>query len=108
MKSPSPDTTNQNIIKDTKIPIDDIKRYLNTSRRTPSPRLPNASNIMEMGELKETNRRLEQTGRQLRAQNEEYLQALQEKATQRGRALSQGSEEGTHGELHERVVGLLQ
>jgi hypothetical protein len=28
MKSPSPDIANRNIIKDTKTPIDDIKRYL--------------------------------------------------------------------------------
>lgn len=28
MKSPSPDIANRNIIKDTKTPIDDVKRYL--------------------------------------------------------------------------------
>lgn len=28
MKSPSPDVANRNIIKDTKTPIDDVKRYL--------------------------------------------------------------------------------
>ena len=28
MKSPSPDIANRNIIKDTKTPIDDVRRYL--------------------------------------------------------------------------------
>ncbi len=39
MKSPSPDVANRNIIKDTKTPIDDIKRYLERSAQSKSPRL---------------------------------------------------------------------
>lgn len=39
MKSPSPDIANRNIIKDTKTPIDDVKRYLEKSSHSRSPRL---------------------------------------------------------------------
>jgi hypothetical protein len=31
MRCPSPDFSNRNVIKDTKIPIDDVKRYLEKS-----------------------------------------------------------------------------
>lgn len=39
MKSPSPDIANRNIIKDTKTPIEDVKRYLEKSSHSRSPRL---------------------------------------------------------------------
>jgi hypothetical protein len=110
MKSPSPDIANRNTIKDTKIPIDDVKRYLDNSRNVPSPRLASTapSADPELLELRQQNKVLEFTVQQLKSQNEEYSQALQERAVQRGRALSQGDEGGAHCELQERVIGLLQ
>jgi hypothetical protein len=39
MKSPSPDIANRNIIKDTKTPIEDVKRYLEKSSLSRSPRV---------------------------------------------------------------------
>ena len=44
MKSPSPDIANRNQIKDTKAPIDDVKRYLQKCPSSRSPR-PNKSSI---------------------------------------------------------------
>ncbi len=39
MKSPSPDIANKNIIKDTVPPIEDVKRYLEKSAKSRSPRV---------------------------------------------------------------------
>lgn len=43
MKSPSPDVANRNIIKDTVPPIEDVKRYLEKSGQSRSPRLSDLS-----------------------------------------------------------------
>ena len=42
MKSPSPDIANRNKITDTKVPLDDVKRYLDKCGQSRSPR-PNRS-----------------------------------------------------------------
>ncbi len=52
MKSPSPDIANRNIIKDTKTPIDDIKRYLERSAQSKSPRL---SQLNKSAQFKDNN-----------------------------------------------------
>mgnify|MGYP006995532422 CR=1 FL=1 len=43
MKSPSPDIANKNIIKDTVPPIEDVKRYLEKSGKSRSPRISELS-----------------------------------------------------------------
>lgn len=43
MKSPSPDIANKNIIKDTVPPIEDVKRYLEKSAKSRSPRVSQLS-----------------------------------------------------------------
>lgn len=43
MKSPSPDIANRNIIKDTRPPIEDIKRYLERESHSRSPKVMDLS-----------------------------------------------------------------
>lgn len=49
MKSPSPDIANKSIIKDTKMPIDDINRYLEKSVGNRSPKNSNMASARVSG-----------------------------------------------------------
>lgn len=50
MKSPSPDIANRNIIKDTKTPIEDVKRYLEKSSQSRSPRISDVQQTAHFNE----------------------------------------------------------
>lgn len=49
MKSPSPDIANRSIIQDTKLPLDDIHRYLEKSGQSKSPKVSKYQSVKNTG-----------------------------------------------------------